>query len=95
MKIPNVSYGEDYAIGLALSREYRIGRLYEPVYVCRRWEGNTDADLPLDRINANNLYKDQLRTFELRARQKLLASGQGAEGKKKKKRTGSGTGRGR
>jgi glycosyltransferase involved in cell wall biosynthesis len=94
LKIPNVSYGEDYAIGLALSREYRIGRLYESVYVCRRWEGNTDADLPLDRINVNNLYKDQLRTFELRARQKLLASGQGV-GRKMKKKRASGTGRGR
>ena len=92
LKIPNVSYGEDYAIGLALSREYRIGRLYEPVYVCRRWEGNTDADLPIDRINANNLYKDQLRTFELQARQKLLAAGKGAR-RKRKKRAGTGKGR--
>jgi glycosyltransferase involved in cell wall biosynthesis len=90
LKIPNVSYGEDYAIGLALSREYRIGRLYEPVYVCRRWEGNTDADLSIDRINVNNQYKDQLRTFELRARQRLLASG----GKRpKNKRANSGRGR--
>jgi glycosyltransferase involved in cell wall biosynthesis len=68
--LPNVSYGEDYAIGLALSRRYRIGRLYEPVYLCRRWEGNTDAGLDLARQNANNAYKDQLRTIELRARQR-------------------------
>ena len=74
LKIPNVSYGEDYAIGLALSREYRIGRIYDPVYLCRRWEGNTDANLDIGRINANNQYKDQLRTFELRARQRLLAA---------------------
>ena len=74
LKIPNVSYGEDYAIGLAISRQYRIGRIYDPVYLCRRWEGNTDADLDIGRINANNQYKDQVRTFELRARQRLLAN---------------------
>jgi len=74
LKIPNVSYGEDYAIGLAISREYCIGRLYDPVYLCRRWEGNTDADLDVGRTNANNAYKDQVRTFELHARQRLLAA---------------------
>lgn len=83
LKIPNVSYGEDYAIGLALSREYRIGRIYDPVYLCRRWEGNTDANLDIGRINANNQYKDQLRTFELRARQRLLAAKREGERRKR------------
>jgi hypothetical protein len=66
--IPNVSYGEDYAVGLAISRQYAIGRILEPIYLCRRWEGNTDADLDITRQNAHNFYKDKLRTFELRAR---------------------------
>ncbi len=69
---PNVSYGEDYAIGLAISRHYQIGRIYEPLYLCRRWEENSDAALDVNRINANNLYKDRIRTFELLARKKLL-----------------------
>lgn len=68
---PNTSYGEDYAMGLRISREYTIGRIYEPLYNCRRWEGNSDHALSLDRINANNLYKDRLRTWELQARKKL------------------------
>lgn len=68
LKIPNVSYGEDYAVGLALSRDYQIGRIYEPIYMCRRWEGNTDAALPIDKINNHNLYKDRIRTHELLAR---------------------------
>jgi hypothetical protein len=67
--IPNVSYGEDYYLGLTISREYKIGRIYEPVYFCRRWEGNTDAALDIDKLNTNNLYKDRLRTFEILARQ--------------------------
>jgi len=67
--IPNVSYGEDYYLGLTLSREYKIGRIYEPIYFCRRWEGNTDAALDIHKLNANNLYKDRLRTFEILARQ--------------------------
>jgi hypothetical protein len=71
IRVPNVSYGEDYAVGLEISREYRIGRIYEPLYLCRRWEGNTDAALDIARINAHNLYKDRLRTFELMARKKL------------------------
>jgi hypothetical protein len=69
--IPNVSYGEDYAVGLAISRHYQIGRIYEPLYLCRRWEGNTDAALDVVKINANNLYKDRLRTIELMARKRL------------------------
>jgi len=73
--LPNVSYGEDYAIALRLSREYQIGRIYEPVYLCRRWEGNTDAALPIDKINRNDLYKDRIRTIEIMARQRLNRKG--------------------
>lgn len=68
---PNTSYGEDYAMGLAMSRLYRIGRIFDPIYLCRRWTGNSDHALSIERINANNLYKDRLRTIELRARQQL------------------------
>ncbi len=68
LKIPNVSYGEDYALGLAISREYQIGRIYEPIYLCRRWEGNSDADLDITRLNAFNFYKDKVRTIEVQAR---------------------------
>lgn len=71
IKIPNVSYGEDYAVGLAVSRNYQIGRILEPIYFCRRWEGNSDAALPIEKQNANNLYKDRVRTFEILARQNL------------------------
>lgn len=70
--VPNVSYGEDYAVGLAISRNYQIGRIYEPLYLCRRWEDNSDAALDVNRINTYNLYKDKIRTIELLARQKLL-----------------------
>jgi hypothetical protein len=73
--LPNVSYGEDYAIGLRLSREYRIGRIYEPIYFCRRWEGNTDAALPIEKINRNDLYKDRLRTIEIMARRRMNREG--------------------
>jgi hypothetical protein len=71
IRVPNVSYGEDYAVGLAIAREYAIGRIYEPIYLCRRWEGNSDANLDVVRLNAYNAYKDKLRTFEILARQKL------------------------
>lgn len=71
IKFPNVSYGEDYAMGLAVSRKYRIGRIYELIYLCRRWEGNTDAALSVERQNKNNYYKDSLRTAEIKARQEL------------------------
>jgi hypothetical protein len=70
IEIPNVSYGEDYAIGLAISRDYRISRIYDPIYYCRRWEGNSDAHLDVTKLNANNFYKDKLRTFEVLARQR-------------------------
>ena len=68
LNLPNTSYGEDYAIGLRISREYRIGRIYDVLYCCRRWEGNSDAALDIERVNANNLYKDRIRTWELKAR---------------------------
>ena len=71
IKIPNVSYGEDYSVGLAISRRYKIGRLYHSIYLCRRWEGNSDAKLDIQRMNANNVYKDRVRTFELMARKNL------------------------
>lgn len=70
IQFPNTSYGEDYALGLAFSRSYRIGRIYDELYLCRRWGGNSDAALSVERVNANNLYKDQLRTLELAARQR-------------------------
>jgi GT2 family glycosyltransferase len=68
---PNVGYGEDYAAALRLSREYRIGRIYESLYLCRRWEGNTDAALSVEQMNRYDLYKDRLRTIEIRARRKM------------------------
>ena len=71
LQIPNTSYGEDYALGLMISRRYRIGRIYDEVYLCRRWEGNSDAALSQDKINKNNTYKDHLRTLEIKARQQL------------------------
>lgn len=67
---PNTSYGEDYAVALRISREYRIGRIYDSLYLCRRWEGNSDAALSVEKTNANNYYKDFLRTVELNARMK-------------------------
>lgn len=72
IQFPNTSYGEDYALGLAFSRRYRIGRIYDELYLCRRWGGNSDAALSVEKVNANNLYKDRLRTMELKARQYML-----------------------
>ena len=69
IKVPNVSYGEDYAVGLAISRTYQIGRIYDPIYCVRRWDDNTDASLDIPKQNAHNAYKDKIRTFELKARQ--------------------------
>ena len=69
---PNVSYGEDYAVGLQISRNYRIGRIYDVLYLCRRWGGNSDAALSHDKVNANNLYKDGLRSAEFKARQAMM-----------------------
>ena len=71
LQIPNTSYGEDYALGLMISRRYRIARIYDEVYLCRRWEGNSDAALSQERINRNNTYKDHLRSLEIMARQQL------------------------
>ena len=68
VKVPNTSYGEDYALGLNFSREYQIGRVYDVVYLCRRWEDNSDASLDIVKMNAHNLYKDRIRTWELKAR---------------------------
>lgn len=70
INLPNTSYGEDYALGLRISREFRIGRIYDVLYCCRRWEGNSDAALDIERVNANNLYKDRIRTWELEARKR-------------------------
>ena len=72
IQFPNTSYGEDYALGLVFSRRYRIGRIYDELYLCRRWGGNSDAALSIDKVNANNLYKDRLRTMALKARQQML-----------------------
>ena len=66
--LPNTSYGEDYAMGLNISRHYQIGRIYDVLYMCRRWGGNSDAALSIEKVNANNLYKDRIRTWELEAR---------------------------
>lgn len=71
IKVPDTNYGEDYALGLRFSREYQIGRVYDVVYLCRRWEGNSDAALDIEKTNANNTYKDRLRTWELQARRVL------------------------
>ncbi|MGN1216007.1 MAG: glycosyltransferase [Candidatus Cryptobacteroides sp.] len=68
INFPTTKYGEDYAVGLRICREYRIGRIYDVVYDCRRWEGNSDASLEIEKVNANNTYKDRIRTWELQAR---------------------------
>ena len=70
IKVPNTSYGEDYALGLNISRTYQIGRIYDVLYLCRRWEGNSDASLDVVKMNEHNTYKDRIRTWELLARQK-------------------------
>lgn len=72
IKVPNTSYGEDYALGLAISRNYQIGRIYKSVYLCRRWDDNSDASLDVVKMNGYNFYKDKIRTIELKARKKLI-----------------------
>jgi hypothetical protein len=67
----NVSYGEDYAAALRICREYRIGRIYESLYLCRRWSGNTDANLTLEEVNRNDVFKDKVRTDEILARKEI------------------------
>lgn len=71
VKVPNTSYGEDYALGLSISRQYQIGRIYDSIYLCRRWDDNSDASLDIVKMNGHNLYKDKIRTLELKARQVL------------------------
>jgi hypothetical protein len=73
--LPNVSYGEDYAVALRLTRDFQLGRIYEPIYLCRRWEGNTDAALSVEDANRNDQYKDRIRTIEMLARQRLNREG--------------------
>ena len=70
IKVPNTSYGEDYALGLRISREYQIGRVYTSLYLCRRWDDNSDTSLDVVKMNGYNLYKDKIRTIELKSRQK-------------------------
>lgn len=72
IKVPNTSYGEDYALGLRISREYQIGRIYESLYLCRRWDDNSDASLDVVKVNGHNHYKDKIRTIELKARQRII-----------------------
>ena len=76
IQVPNVSYGEDYALGLAISRNYLIGRLYNPLYLCRRWDENSDSSLDVTRMNIHNFYKDKIRTLELWARQLMIRGNQ-------------------
>lgn len=71
IKLPNTSYGEDYALGLNISRRFQIGRIYDVLYLCRRWEDNSDAALSIEKTNAHNFYKDRIRTWELQARKNL------------------------
>ncbi|MCX6143993.1 MAG: glycosyltransferase [Ignavibacteriales bacterium] len=73
--LPNTSYGEDYAVAIQLSRHYQIGRIFEPLYLCRRWEGNTDAALSIEKANRNDVYKDKIRTIEMLARQQMNRQG--------------------
>lgn len=79
IRVPNTSYGEDYALGLAFSRQYRIGRIYDVLYLCRRWEGNSDAALSIEKINQNNNYKDSLRKLEIKLRQAMNKKRQAGE----------------
>ncbi|MEN8229274.1 MAG: glycosyltransferase family A protein [Bacteroidota bacterium] len=74
INVPNVSYGEDYGVGITVSRYYQIGRIYNPIYLCRRWDENSDASLSIEAENKHNLYKDRLRSFELTARINLNRS---------------------
>ncbi len=76
VKVPNTSYGEDYALGLTISRHYQIGRIYDPLYLCRRWDENSDASLDIQKLNAHNFYKDKIRAMEFWARQQYVKLGQ-------------------
>lgn len=77
IRFPNVSYGEDYAVGLAISRDYRVGRIYEPLYLCRRWDGNSDAALDIQKLNTYNFYKDKIRTLEIYSRMAKIKNDEG------------------
>ncbi len=72
IKVPNCNYGEDYAVGLAISRSFQIGRIYNPIYLCRRWDENSDASLDIVKTNTHNTYKDRIRTMEIMARKKII-----------------------
>lgn len=74
IRVPNVSYGEDYAVGLAICRKYQIGRIMEPLYLCRRWDENSDAALDINKANTYNFYKDRIRTIEFLARKQFVSS---------------------
>ena len=65
-----MSYGEDYAVAIAISGTYKLGRIYEPIYLCRRWDDNTDSNLSIDKVNAHNVFKDSLRDAEIKKRKK-------------------------
>lgn len=71
IKVPDSNYGEDYALGLYFSREYQIGRIFQSVYLCRRWRDNSDAELDVVTMNTYNHYKDKIRTIEIKARQQM------------------------
>ena len=71
IKVPNTSYGEDYALGLQFSRHWKIGRIFDVLYLCRRWEDNSDSSLDITKLNNYNAYKDKLRSIELKARQNI------------------------
>lgn len=73
IQAPDTSYGEDYALGLLFSRKYKIGRIFDELYLCRRWNGNSDHDLSVEKQNRNNLYKDRLRTLEIQARRQMMS----------------------
>ena len=75
IQVPNVSYGEDYAIGLAICRHFQIGRIYNPLYLCRRWDENSDSSLDISVMNSHNFYKDKIRSLELWARQQMVSAG--------------------
>lgn len=80
INFPVTKYGEDYAVALRISREYRIGRIWDVLYDCRRWDDNSDAALDVEKVNANNLYKDRIRTWELQARIALNRGGAACPG---------------
>jgi hypothetical protein len=91
--VPNTSYGEDYAVALAISRNYQIGRILTSVYLCRRWEGNSDANLDVVKFNTFSAYKDKIRTYEILARQKMNQSPSPKAAKSSRKKAPAARGR--